>query len=848
MRNRHGEPMRLPDVRELEVLGLVGAGACGRVYRARNAAGELVAVKIHVETAVNRLLLEEATLRLEEGGWPVGVVEELSEDYRGKQILRVTRLFEDEQDGVLVPRSLQHRLARFPGEDSWPVVMEILRALAGLHDRQVAHGNLKPGNVFFDDSGRAVLTDWALGNMPGVTHLGYTDAVLYQPPDQLRDPDGYLREKGYRRDVFSFAVISFRVLTGAFPRCTATFDQVAPEPGRTRKDGIAANLKQVAKALEGQPHFEWPDAAANPLELAYREILDRCLSLDAAVRPANAGEVLRGFEAAEQAAVAEKQRDAVLDQYRAARRSAWRANVAAGLLAGAVIVLSGLWRVSKSGLESEEAGRREDVARLKSAEEIAEDGKTQAEETLEKERKVLQYEKDLWLARLEESRATGDRLFAWAMEKGHRKLPPLDGREQRLKRLELYFQDFITRTAEVGALKEERARARLQLAEISLAKGDPATAAQRLKEALESAGELPAGPDLDLRLATDRLLLALSFQERNDPSALDAFESARKALQALPQVDVDGDRVQQLLAVLDFHESRLLAAAGNDALALERLLGATRSLNRLADRRPDVAVLRSELAACYFSSATILDGIGQMGDAREVRTLASEELLRLLKQDPGNLELRLDLAGCYGAMAEAALLSGDVASAEATSKSAVKLLEELMRQWPDRAEVRSRLAAQRWLMAGILRDRGEPEQALKLIEEGILLVERIAVGESADPTAKYRLAMLLWQKGRMSGADGKREDEIELQTRGADLMRKLASSDDDFVRAEQVRRSLGYLLGDLGHAAQRAEKKEMAESIYREAVAVWAQLNRERPQNEEYKEGMEWSQQRLNEL
>jgi serine/threonine protein kinase len=840
--------MRLPDVIELEVLGLVGAGACGRVYRARNASGELVAVKIFVETAVNRLVLEEAALRLEEGGWPAGVVEELGEDYRGEQILRVTRLFEDEQDGVWVPRSLQHRLERFPGEDSWPLVMEILRALAGLHGRQVAHGNLKPGNVFFDDSGRALLTDWALGTMPGVSHLEYTDAVLYQPPDQLREPEGYLREKGYRRDVFSFAVLAFRLLTGAFPRCTATFDQVAPEPGKTRKDGIAANLKQVAKAIEGQPQFEWPDAAANPLERAYREILDRCLSLEPAVRPANAGEVLRGFEAAEQAAVAEKQRDAVLDQHRAARRNAWRANVAAGVLAGAVIVLAGLWRLSESELRSEEAGRREDVSRMKVAHENADEAKVRAEETLEKERKVLQYEKDLWLARLEESRATGDRLFAWAMEKGHRKLPPLDGREQRLKRLELYFQDFITRTAEVDALKEERARARLQLAEISLAKGDSTAAAQRLQEAMEAAGDLPAGADLDLRLATDRMLLALLLQERNDPAAQAAFESARTALEALPQVDVDGDRIQQLIAVLDFHESRLLAAAGNDALALERLLGATRSLNRLVDRRPDVAVLRSELAACYFSSATILDGIGQMGDAREVRTLASEELLRLLKQEPGNLELRLDLAGCYGAMAEAALLSGDVASAEATSKSAVKLLEELMRQWPDRAEVRSRLAAQRWLMAGILRDRGEPEEALKMIEEGILLVERIAVGESADPTAKYRLAMLLWQKGRMSGADGNREDEIDLQTRGAELMRKLATSDDDFVRAEQVRRSLGYLLGDLGHAAQRAEKKEMAESVYREAVEVWAALNRERPQNEEYKEGMEWSQQRLNEL
>lgn len=840
--------MRLPDVSELEVLGLVGAGACGRVYRARNQAGERVAVKIFAETAVNRQLLEEAALRLEAGGWPAGVMEELSEDYRGKQILRVTRLLEDERDGVPVPRSLQHRLDRFPGEDSWPLVMEILRALAGLHDRQVAHGNLKPGNVFFDDDGRAVLTDWALGNMPGVSNLEYTDAVLYQPPDQLREPEGYLREKGYRRDVFAFAVLAFRLLTGAFPRCTATFDQVAPESGKTRREGIAANLKQVAKALEGQPHFEWPDAPANPLERAYREMLDHCLALDPAARPANAGEVLRGFEAAEQAAVAEKQRDAVLDQHRAARRSAWRANVAAGVLAGAVMVLSGLWRVATSELDSEEAGRREDVARLESAHALADAGKVRAEETLAKERQVLQYEKDLWLARLEESRATGDRLFSWAMEKGHRKLPPLDGREQRLKRLELYYQDFITRTAEITALKEERARARLQLAEVSLAKGDPATAAQRLQEAMDSAGDLPAGPDLELRLATDRLLLALLFQERNDPSAEAAFESARKALQAVPQAEVDVDRVQQLIAVLDFHESRLLAAAGKDALALERLLGATRSLNRLADQRPDVAVLRSELASCYFSSATILDGIGQMGDAREVRLLASEELLRLLKQDPGNLELRLDLAGCYGAMAEAALLSGDVASAESTSKSAVKLLEELMRQWPDRAEVRSRLAAQRWLIAGILRDRGEPEEALKMIEEGILLVERIAVGESADPTAKYRLAMLLWQKGRMSGADGKRDEEIELQTRGAELMRKLVSSDADFVRAEQVRRSLGYLLGDLGHAAQRAEKKDLAESVYREAVEVWAQLNRERPQNEEYKEGMDWSQQRLNEL
>jgi hypothetical protein len=62
--------MQSPDVSELEVSGLIGTGTCGKVYRARNAAGQEVAVKIFAEQAVNRELLEVAALRLEDGGWP----------------------------------------------------------------------------------------------------------------------------------------------------------------------------------------------------------------------------------------------------------------------------------------------------------------------------------------------------------------------------------------------------------------------------------------------------------------------------------------------------------------------------------------------------------------------------------------------------------------------------------------------------------------------------------------------------------------------------------------------------------------------------------------------------------
>ncbi|MCW1883477.1 protein kinase [Luteolibacter flavescens] len=841
--------MPSPDVNRLQVVGPAGTGACGRMFRARDESGRELAVKILNPSAVNPALLEETARRFEEGGWPSGVLEELGADYHGKQLLRITRFLADDVDGESVPRSLQHRLARFPGDDSWPVVLEILRALAAMHDRQVAHGNLKPGNVFFDDDGKVVLTDWALGNMPGVQTLEYTDAILYQPPEQLRDPSGYVREKGYRWDVFAFGVLAYRLITGAFPRCTETFDEVAPAPGVTRREGIAANLKSIAKMIEGKPEITWPDAPANPLESAYREHIERCLSFNPALRPANAGAVLRLFEADEKAISEEQLRESLLDQHRRARRSAWRAHVVGGVMAGVALVFSLMWTIKTKELDAEERGRRNDIARLESERKVAETMRSDSDGVLDRERKELQYQKDLWLARLEASRATGDHLFTWAMEKGQRKLPPLDGREHRLKRLESYFEEFISRTEGVESLKEERARVRLQLAEVSLGRGDPKVAAERLKEALASSSDLPAGPDLDLRLATDRLLLALLLQDRNDPEADAAFVTARQSLEAVPQASVDADRVQQLLAVLDFHESKLLAAEGKDDAALNQLHRATQSLSKLSEQRPDATVLRSELASCFLDSATILDAIGEMGSAREVRAQASEELLDLLKKEPGNLDLRQELAGCYGGMAEAAYLSGDMGSASSMSGAAVKLLEELMAQQPDRSETRSMLAGQYGLMAGILRDRGETKAARKHLDDGILLVEQIAVSESSDPTAKYRLAWLLWQKGRMVGADGARAQEIELETRAADIVRKLLASDDSGVlRAEQVRRSFGYILGDLGHAAQLADKPELAQAAFGEAVAVWTQLNRERPQNEEYEEGLAWCQQRLKEL
>ncbi|MCB1131079.1 MAG: hypothetical protein KDN05_08120, partial [Verrucomicrobiae bacterium] len=673
--------LRLDD---LTVHDLIGFGESGRVFQAEDRAGAPCVLKVLDEPAINRNLLDKTTKRLAAGGWPDGVMPVLAADFGGAPACVLLPLVADEVEGQpMVPRSLQHKLDEHPGIDSWKVVRALARTLAGIHSKRVAHGNLKPGNVFIAHDGSVLVSDWALGNMPGVSNFHFTDAVLYQPPEQLLRPAGFLEEEGYHWDVYAFGSLAFRLITGRFPRCNETFQQVAPPAGQTHRDGIHADLGKVARNVSQQEAIEWPDPAANPLEEGLREWIERCLLLDPEARPGSMVEVSAGFETVEAELARSREIDTLLDQRRKAERATRRVWFALGAAIVLAIGLAGLWQLAASQLAGERAARRAEQIEAGTEIETAKAAMEKARAEAEEATHVLSYERDRWLARLEASRLIGDRLFEWAMEKGHRSLPPLDGRDLRLKRLERYFKDFLTRTSDQESLEDEHARVRLELAEVMLAAGDEEAASKRLEEALQAWEAMPKDADFKLRIARDSLLLALLRQAKSDPETAASFETARKAFEEVPRGDVDVTRLDQLVAVLDFHEAQLLAAQGQDSKALDQLMRATQTLNRIADERPDSAVLRSELAACYLSSATILEGMGSMGDAREVRTLAAAELNKLLEKDPKNTQLRLDLAGCYGSMAEAAVLSGDVTGAEPLSQAAMKLLDQVLIEQPD---------------------------------------------------------------------------------------------------------------------------------------------------------------------
>ena len=81
------------------------------------------------------------------------------------------------------------------------VVREICEGLSFAHANGVVHGSLQPGNILFSESGQAKIADFGLHER-GSGDAGYSLAS---------DP------KSVQGDVFSTAVIFYRMLTGSLP-------------------------------------------------------------------------------------------------------------------------------------------------------------------------------------------------------------------------------------------------------------------------------------------------------------------------------------------------------------------------------------------------------------------------------------------------------------------------------------------------------------------------------------------------------------------------------------------------------------------------------------------------------
>ncbi len=196
--------------RDYDVLGLLGQGAMGAVFRVRDRqTGRELALKqphgVLSPTLLERFRREgEATARLNHAG----IVRIHAARLEGDQPFLVHELLE----GCC---SLEEHCAGLPWSRIVELVRDAARALGHAHARGVVHRDVKPENLLVDSSGRLRVADFGLAFLDDLARLTTSGQMLGTPvfmsPEQLL---GDSTTVGPWSDVWSLGVVLYELTTG----------------------------------------------------------------------------------------------------------------------------------------------------------------------------------------------------------------------------------------------------------------------------------------------------------------------------------------------------------------------------------------------------------------------------------------------------------------------------------------------------------------------------------------------------------------------------------------------------------------------------------------------------------
>jgi Tol biopolymer transport system component len=272
-----------------EIVGPLGAGGMGEVYRARDATlGRDVALKVLPDSFARdpeRLtrFRREARLLASLNHPHIGSI------YGFEEAGGVPALVLELVEGL----TLAERIGGQPIAiaDALPIARQIAEALDTAHEAGVVHRDLKPGNIKVRPDGTVKILDFGLAKAltdavasgdltlaPTITSAATEDGVVlgtpaYMSPEQAR---GQAADK--RADIWAFGCVLYEMISGR-----RAFD------ARTVSDTIVA-------VLTGEPDWSALPAETPP---GIRRLLRRCLERDPKRRLRDIGDALPDLAAAD---------------------------------------------------------------------------------------------------------------------------------------------------------------------------------------------------------------------------------------------------------------------------------------------------------------------------------------------------------------------------------------------------------------------------------------------------------------------------------------------------------------------------------------------------------------------
>jgi Tol biopolymer transport system component len=203
-----------------EVVGSIGAGGMGEVYRARDTKlNRFVALKVlpgqfagdpdrlgrfEREAHAIAALSHPGILAIHDFGSADGVT------YAAMELLEGSTLRARLDAGAL------------PAHRAIDMAIQIARALGAAHDKGIVHRDLKPDNIFVTADGHVKILDFGLARLvpspaaaaATVTRAHTADGIVlgsvgYMSPEQVRGVPA-----DHRSDIFSFGAVLYEMLTG----------------------------------------------------------------------------------------------------------------------------------------------------------------------------------------------------------------------------------------------------------------------------------------------------------------------------------------------------------------------------------------------------------------------------------------------------------------------------------------------------------------------------------------------------------------------------------------------------------------------------------------------------------
>jgi eukaryotic-like serine/threonine-protein kinase len=252
---------------DYEVLGVLGAGGMGKVYRVRNVISDRVeAMKILLPNLADQKELADRFLR------EIKLLASL--DNPNIAALRTALTVDDQLlmimeyvEGVTLASLLHH--GPVPVADAVNYMDQVLGALTYAHHMNVIHRDIKPANMMLTPQGVVKLMDFGVarpGNEAGMTLTGTTLGSLnYMPPEQVKG-----EAVDARSDLYSVGVSLYEIVTGRLPfrgesnyaLMTAQLQEAPPPPISARPDLPKGLNDIILMAMAKEPERRFQSAAA----------------------------------------------------------------------------------------------------------------------------------------------------------------------------------------------------------------------------------------------------------------------------------------------------------------------------------------------------------------------------------------------------------------------------------------------------------------------------------------------------------------------------------------------------------------------------------------------------------